>query len=282
MPKQIEVDWLGTVLLFALVAIFFLGINIAQVIGYGAPVPVAMYLVSICLLISFIIWERRTEQPLLDLSIFKGSLFTLSLLASLLVFTTNFFTNVLLPFYLENLGGLPTGLAGIYMMMIPIAMMIGAPFAGILADKYDREYVTVFALTGIVISMFGWHLVKADSSMWLVVLMMALAGIGTAFFQSPNNALVMSAAAKNQLGVAGSLNALSRNLGMIIGTSSVTSALYISMSHHLGRKITNYPTGHDQIFMAGMHDAFTLAALLVIVAWVITFYRVFMRLRAKK
>lgn len=280
--QHIEIDWIGSGLFFSLIVVFFLGVNLAQIIGFAAPLALVLDAVSLALLAAFISWERRVSEPLLDLSIFKTSLFTLSLIASVLVFTTNFFSNVLLPFYLENLRGFSTGKSGFYMMTIPVAMLIGAPIAGIVADKFDREYVTLVALSGLVVAMFGWRAVGGDSPMVFVVLMMALAGLGTAFFQTPNNALIMTAAPQSQLGVAGALNALARNLGMIIGTSAVTTALYLSMSNTLGHNVVSYPVGHDAVFVDGMHTAFTLGAVLVLVAWGITFVRVLMRIKAKQ
>lgn len=280
--QTIKIDWLGAGLFFSFITVFFLGINLAQIIGFMAPLSLLLDAISVLLLGTFIIWERRVDKPLLDLTIFKTGLFTLSLIASLLVFTTNFFSNVLLPFYLENLRGFSTGKSGLFMMTVPVAMMIGAPLAGMIADKYDREYVTLFALSGLVLAMFGWRVIDGNSAMGFVVLLMALAGLGTAFFQTPNNALIMTAAPSNQLGVAGALNALARNLGMIIGTSAVTTALYFSMSNSLGKKVVAYPQGHDAVFVKGMQSAFTLGAILVLIAWSITFVRLIMRIRTKK
>ncbi|MFR6559415.1 MAG: MFS transporter, partial [Weissella confusa] len=101
--------------------------------------------------------------------------------------------------------------------------------------------MTLFGLTVLAIVMFTWFFVDGESPMLLIGLLLAGSGFGMAFFQSTNNALIMSNAPQDKLGVAGSLNALSRNLGMITGTTLVTSVLYAAMSAKLGKAITTYP-----------------------------------------
>ena len=92
----------------------------------------------------------------------------------------------------------------------------------------------------------------------------------------------MSNAPKEKLGVAGALNALARNLGMISGTSLVTTILYFAMSQRIGYQITTYPHGHNQIFVYGMQIAFSSATVIICLTWLLTFYRIWMRKREFK
>ncbi|MDR3242246.1 MAG: MFS transporter [Lactobacillaceae bacterium] len=279
--KKVSIDWLGVILFFALISVFFVGINIGQESGFLTLIPVLSYVLSIALFLGFVKWEQTVEFPLLDLSIFKIKLFTLSISTSFLVFASGFFINMLLPFYLQNLRGVHPGEAGIYMMAYPAAMLIGAPISGTVADHFDREFVTLFALTGITLGMVGWMLIGQTTPLFVILLLGAWTGFTTSFFNSPNNAITMSNAPVNQLGVAGSLNALARNLGMISGTTAVTTALYISMSNQMGKQVVAFPTGHPQVFVNGLHFAMFFGVLLVVIAWLLTGYRVLLRLQKK-
>lgn len=167
------------------------------------------------------------------------------------------------------------------MFLWPVAMLVFSALSGTLADKMDREYVTLFGLTVLAIVMFTWLFVDGESPMLLIGFLLAGFGFGMAFSQSPNNALIMSNAPQDKLGVAGSLNALARNLGMITGTTLVTSVLYAAMSAKLGKAITTYPAHNPEVFVFGMHVAFAVAGVLLVIAFIITFYRVLMR-RATK
>jgi hypothetical protein len=51
------------------------------------------------------------------------------------------------------------------------------------------------------------------------------------------------------------------------------------MSKKIGHNITSYPSGHGQIFVYGMHVAFSLAIVLVAITWLITIYRVILKIK---
>ena len=57
-------------------------------------------------------------------------------------------------------------------------------------------------------------------------------------FQSPNNSLIMSTVPKDKLGIAGSVNGLIRNLGMVCGIALATALLYNRMSYKIGYRVT--------------------------------------------
>lgn len=277
---KVKIDWLGAVLLFVTVMLLFVALNIAQIQGFLAPIPVILLLITLGTLIAFIRHEFRVPLPLLDLTIFKSKLFTISLIATFLVFVTNFFINVLMPFYLENVRGLSEGASGLYLLLWPLTMLIFSSVSGLLADRIDREYVTMFGLGVLALAMFSWLYVKDGTSFVLVGTLLAATGFGMAFFQAPNNALIMSNAPASQLGLAGSLNALARNMGMITGTTLVTSILYAVMSSQVGYHLTTYPAKQPAVFMTGMHVAFMSASALLMIAFGLTLYRIKMKNKA--
>ncbi|MFT9005279.1 MAG: MFS transporter [Liquorilactobacillus hordei] len=277
--KKINFDYLGIISLFLTISIFFLGVNIGQEQGFLEVIPLGLFVGSLILLVYFVVHELHTDKPLLDLTIFKSSLFTISLIAAFLIFTSNFFINVLLPFYFENLRGASSGTSGIYMMIWPVTMLIGTPIAGYIADKFDQEYVTLFGLTVLALSFFGWRVVNEGSSLLSVGMLLILGGVGMSFFQTPNNALIMTNVPRAKLGVAGAMNALARNLGMISGTSLVTTILYFAMSQKIGYTITSYPTHDSSVFVYGMHIAFTSATYIISFTWLLTLYRVWMKVK---
>ncbi|MDR2660990.1 MAG: MFS transporter [Lactobacillaceae bacterium] len=278
---KVQFDWYGIILLFLLIALFFMGINIAQEQGFTALFPIFSYLLSIILLFAFIKHELKITKPLLDLSIFKTQLFTISIIASFLTFSATFFIAILTPFYFQNLLGMSPGKAGLFMMAWPIAQLIGAPFSGIIADKINREYITLAALSAMLIGLFMWTLIGKQTPVILVFALNAFLGFSMSFFNTPNNALIMSNAPKNKLGVAGSLNALARNLGMITGTTAATTSLYIGMSIKAGHKIINYPKNNPYFFVSGLHFAMMISTIIILIAWLITAYRVLI-LKIKK
>jgi MFS family permease len=102
--------------------------------------------------------------------------------------------------------------------------------------------------------------------------------IGMGLFQSPNNSLIMSTVPKDKLGIAGSVNALVRNLGMVCGIALATTLLYSMMSSKIGYRVTNYVAGRNDAFIYGMKAVYIAAAIIGLVGALLTF----LRLKRKK
>ena len=112
------------------------------------------------------------------------------------------------------------------------------------------------------------------------MIILFLHGGSVGFFQSPNNALVMSTVESRYLGIAGSVNALARNLGFVLGTTLSTTVLFVAMSSLVGHRVSGYITSRPDIFLTGMHHAFYVGLALVIFAWCLSGYRLVTRKKA--
>ena len=81
-----------------------------------------------------------------------------------------------------------------------------------------------------------------------MVSFIAVMSFGNGLFQSPNNSLIMSTVPKDKLGIAGSINALVRNIGMVCGIALSTTLLYNRMSYKIGHNVTDYVVGRNDAF----------------------------------
>ncbi|MDR0921311.1 MAG: MFS transporter [Lactobacillales bacterium] len=275
-----KLDWVGTILFFLMISSLFLSIEVGQNKGFIHAFVLILFALSILLFIAFVYYELHHPDPMIDLTIFKNQLFTISLIAAMLIFVTNFFSSIILPFYLQDLLKMSPGQSGIIMMVFPIVMMITSPIGGYLGDKHDKEKVTAFGIAIVVISQLGYITFNQHTSIAILVLFTGLNAAGASLFQSPNNALVMSSVPKNQLGVAGSVNALARNLGMITGISIATTTLFTSMSLQVGHRVTSYVPGRPDVFLTGMHIAFAISFVIALITLLIVCYRLFSRKKA--
>lgn len=253
----------------------FGGVFLGQQLGF-ASVPVLMMLVvGLISFVWFFLVEKRTINPLLQFALFKNPDFSVSLLCALLVFITNFFFNVVTPFYLENARHLSPSHAGLILMILPIVQLFVAPVAGSLSDKIGPKLITFIGLVLLLVSQVGYTLCNLKSSIWLFTLSICIMGLGSGIFSSPNNSLVMSSVTQKDLGVAGSINSLSRNLGMVIGISSATTILFAAMSSAKGKRVTEYLPKQPEIFIYGMHVVFIISMIICLVTVILSGWRLF-------
>lgn len=267
------IDWTGAIEFAICIITFFFAILRGQERGYLNPLILGALLIAIISFILFIHTENHRRHPLLDLSIFQYADFTLGLIAALLVFINGFFYNVLMPYYLVNARGLSSGVAGTLLSIIPLTMVIFGPVGGFLSDKFGGAKITVIGVTLLLISQFLIMGFNLQTPYWFFIFASIVTGMETGLFQSPNNASVMSAVPHNRLGIAGSVNALARNLGMILGVTISTSALFLLMSAKAHTSLTTYPHGNDQLFIFGMHFSFAISAGLLAIADIIVIRR---------
>lgn len=278
LPKDLtmskkKIDWLGFVTFAVTIMSFFGAVFIGQEVGYIHILPLSLLVVAIVFFVSFIQVEKQKEDPLLVFSILRNKMFTMSLITALLIFSANFFVNVVMPFYLQNARGLTASYAGLLMMVFPFLMVIGSPLSGYLTDQIGPQKLVLIGLTMLSVTQLMYIFMNQTSPILYYILATAIMGMGNALFQSPNNTIVMSSVEKENLGVAGSMNSFARNLGMVIGIALSTTILYSGMSASYGQRVTTYINGRPDIFIFGMRVTFVASLLICIVALAISLVR---------
>lgn len=272
LPKSIpdgqtkHIDWAGFASFALFIVSFFLAIFWGQEVGYFTLYPIIGYVIAIVSLIWFLKAEKATDEPLMPMAIFKIKPFSYGVGAAVLIFLSNFFTVVIMPFYLEDARHLSAGQAGGLLVIFPIVMTIIGPIGGILADRYQPAKIVTIGLVLVAISQLGYWLLNLNSSLAVYVAITVLMAIGTGLFQSPNSDIVMSVVAKDQLGSAGSINALARNIGMVSGTALSTTVLFATMSVVAKTQVKTYLPQQPELFITGMHVAFTVSFILILMA----------------
>ncbi|WEV41183.1 MFS transporter [Lactobacillus sp. ESL0681] len=280
LPKDItfaktSLDKLGTFSFALGMVTLFGGIFLGQQLGFSALPVILMLIAGVASFVWFVYLENHTANPLLRFGLFKNLDFSISLLCALLIFITNFFFNVVTPFYLENARHLAPSTTGYILMIMPVVQLFVAPVAGTASDKIGSKLITFIGLVLMLISQIGYFFCDLNSSIWLFISCIAIMGLGSGIFSSPNNSLVMSSVKQKDLGVAGSINSLSRNLGMVIGISSATTVLFTAMSHAKGARVTGYLPKEPEIFIFGMHVVFLISIIICAITVILSGWRLF-------
>ncbi|MBW4082985.1 DHA2 family efflux MFS transporter permease subunit [Paenibacillus sp. S150] len=287
LPKDLirvksKIDLPGSMLFAVFIVTLFAGLLLGQQLGYGDSRILSALAVAVGAFIAFLVVELRRSQPLLQLSLFKNPLFSLSILCAFLVFVANFCFNIIAPFYAQNMLNLSPFYAGFLLMLFPISMVIVAPLSGALSDKIGSEFLTFAGLIVMVIAQFGLARLHEGSAVALVGVWIAMLGIGSGLFGSPNNSLIMSTVPRTQLGSAGSVNSLVRNVGMVVGITIATTILFNVMSSRAGYRVTDLIPGRPDIFLSGMHVVFLTSSSICLVSALLTGWRMVTIKRAKR
>ena len=275
-----KLDVKGAALFAVSIVSLFMSLILGEEQGYLQPIILAGFLMFLITFIVFIIVEKRTEVPLLQLSLFKNRLLTLSIFCAFTSFIAISSSTIIMPFYLQYTKAYSPLFTGLILMVYPLILAVVAPVSGYLSDKIGSEFLTFVGLSLNAVGLFLMSTLHETSSLVYLILFVSLMSIGNGLFQSPNNSLIMSNAPTHMLGISGSINALIRNLGMISGISIAVLILYGRMSHKIGYKVSDYVAGRDDVFIYGMKGAYLTAACICLFGAILTAIRLINRRRA--
>ena len=210
-------DLAGAAVFLVGLTAFMLALNKGAAWGWTSPAVLGLLAGAIVVLAIFIQIERRSPAPMLDLSMFRIPLFSTAAGSAVLNYICVYSITFLMPFYLIQGRGLNAAQAGLFMTVQPILMAISAPISGALSDRIGSRLPGMIGMGVLAAGLVLLSLLGTDSGLWLVVLGLAVAGLGTGTFIAPNTSALMGAAPRARQGIASGVQAAARNFGMVLG-----------------------------------------------------------------
>ena len=213
-----------------LVALLF-ALNQGHNWGWSSPIILGLFSASFLTLGLFIWIERSVSTPMLDLSLFKRRVFSISTVSPIMNYICIYSVLFLTPFYLIQARGLSASQAGLILTAQPIIMAFTAPFSGTLSDRVGSRLPTTLGLLIFGAGLFLLSRLTLTSHYSFAVIGLAICGLGTGLFVAPNNSALMGDAPRNRQGIASGVLALARNVGMVLGIG-LTGAIFTTILAH--------------------------------------------------
>ena len=249
------------------------GLTFGQTLGFSDARVKASLIAAFPAAIAFLLIEKRTAEPILNLGLFRNRNFSVGLGCAIISFICMNASIIILPFYLQLAHGLDPARTGIIMMVSPLIVAALSPVSGILTDKFGAEGPSFAGLTLMCAGFAFMGYLDVATPIPIALVFFAILAIGQGFFQPANNTLIMSSVPRSALGVAGSVNSLSRNVGQAFGVTIGTTILYILMSRKAGYAVIDYIPGKNGIFIYAMHRVYGTLAALSLFGATLTFVR---------
>ncbi|MDI2126909.1 DHA2 family efflux MFS transporter permease subunit [Yinghuangia seranimata] len=250
-----RLDLVGTTLVsLGMLGVVF-GLVRGQEAGWGSAQIVGSIAAGVALLAAFVVWESRTEQPMLPLTMFRDRGFTALTFSGLLMFAGVFGSIFLLTQYFQGVQGFSPLGAGLRILPWTAMPVLIAPLAGPLAAKIGGRPLVV---TGMAMSAAGlaWFaaIASTDVSYAAQIPALLLCGIGMSLYFIPTASLMMSIVRQELHGVASGTNNAMRELGGVFGVAVLASVF----SSNGG-----YASGQD--FVDGLVPALWVGAAIAMV-----------------
>src|SRR6478735_3346997 len=146
---------IGGILLahFSWSSVFWVNLPIALVAivegptdGWGSATVLTAFVIGIVGVVSFILWERHTDHPMLDMSFFKNPRFTAANLAITLTFFAMFGSMFLMTQYWQFVHGYTPLQAGVRLIPFAMVMMVTAPLSARIVEFAGTKVVVTTGL----------------------------------------------------------------------------------------------------------------------------------------
>ena len=168
-------------------------------------------------LLTFIAWERRASDPVVDLSLLKNCDISRGMLACALACVFLGGNGFIIPYYLRLSRGLPAEKAGLVVWIYSVVYVLVAAHFGRLADRVDAPRISAAGCGAgaLATALFAWAL--GLPGIWTACAYMVLLAVCMAAVISPSLKWVMRSAPQESKGIVSGLYTMAFTFGMTLG-----------------------------------------------------------------
>ena len=228
-PVARRIDWAGAALsVVGLVALVWAIIE-APVKGWTAGPVLAAAALATAALLAFVAWQRRTEEPLLDVQLFSNPRFTAASITVMVLFFALFGFLFLSTQYLQFVLGYSPSAAGVRVLPYAAAMIVFAPLSSMFVARLGTKRVATAGMLLFSLGLAVAATVTIDSGYGRLGVALLLMGAGMGLAGAPATESIMGALPPERANIGSAVNDTTRELGGALGVAivgSIMSSLY--------------------------------------------------------
>ena len=255
-----RIDFGGAGLLVAAVGTVLL-VTVWGGVTYPWASPQVLGLMGASLvLIGLFVWrERRAEEPVLPLYLFRNGVFNSTNVAGFLAGMAMFGGTVYIPLFLQLVSGVAPALSGILIFPMMVGVTISSITTGRLISRTGRY--KLWPIIGGVLMPMGMFLLsfmRADTPSWLSGVFMLPLGLGMGMIMPVLVVAVQNAVSQRDMGTATSSSTFFRSMGMSFGVAIFGTIMNARLKYWFPRLVPNL--GH-QLNLSSTSVAFSPSAV---------------------
>jgi EmrB/QacA subfamily drug resistance transporter len=261
-------DWHGALLIAPALTAVVAALNEGYAWGVTSPALIGCVVLAVVFLALFARAERRAETPLIDFKLLRQGAFLIGNVANFLSYAALFGVFFLVPFVLVR-AYQDSGLAaGLRLSIVPVMLGLLAPLGGALYYRFVARVVTTSGMAVCIAGLAVLHVFLDGSAanMPLVMLALAIFGIGQGLFISPNSGAIMATAPEELTGEAGSLLNMARYLGMSAGIAGASALLAFGLRAATGPRVSTIDASAETLVAASRDVILLLGCFLALAA----------------
>jgi EmrB/QacA subfamily drug resistance transporter len=251
-PSAPKADRPGVVLSTAAMALLIYTIIEAPNYGWSSARTIGGFAVAVLLFALFVVRERTTSEPMLDVNLFRNLRFTAASGAVTVAFFSLFGFIFLITQYFQFIKGYGPLSAGVH--LLPVATSVGV--ASVLGTKLAVRFGTKLIVTLGLVLMAGFYvwvsLVSTTTPYGTIAAQMVVYGIGMGLSSAPATEAIMGVVPRAKAGVGSAVNDATRLLGGTLGVAIIGS-VYASL--YSSRLTSELPAGLPHRLNSAAHES---------------------------
>src|SRR5947207_10788000 len=214
--------------------------------GWTNPWVVTGLAGGVALLVAFCIIETKVAEPMFHLALFRDRTFAFGNLAGLLQSISRggmqfmliiWLQGIWLPLHGYDYAQTPLW-AGIYLLPLTAGFLVAGPLSGWLSDHFGVRPFAVGGSLVVTASFLGLVVLPVDFPYWLFAILVAVNGLGSGLFSSPNTSAVMGAVPAGQRGAAAGMRGTFFNSGSALSIGIFFSLMIVGLAASLPHTLT--------------------------------------------
>jgi EmrB/QacA subfamily drug resistance transporter len=229
-PGKLDIG--GAITSAAALFCLLLGLSKGSQWGWGAEPTVLLFVASVFAFALFIYMELTSENPLLDLRVFKYLSFTMANLM-VVVTTVGMYAGLFyLPLFLQNLRGIGAMETGLLMMPGALVSAVLMPLTGTLYDRVGPRPLAIVGMLGLAFLTFQFHYLSLATATATVMVWVMFRGGVMAFSMMPAQTAALADVPTELIGRASSITNIIRNVASSLGLAVLTSIMDTRRAYH--------------------------------------------------
>ena len=218
---------------------------------FASSFMVALAVISAVSLVALVIHELTTDNPVVDLRVFKARSYAVGVFLMTVVGFVLYGSMVLLPIMLQTLLGYPPLQAGIAMAPRGVGSFFMMPLTGLMTGRFDpRKLLT----TGLIVggtTLLWLSRLNLQAGYWDIFWPQLIQGVGMSLLFVPLTTVAMDPIPRERMGYATSLFNLMRNIGGSVGiavTGTIMQRQRQVIGTLMGENISSYDPTTQSMF----------------------------------
>jgi EmrB/QacA subfamily drug resistance transporter len=251
-PRAPRSDAIGLLFSTAAIALLVFTIIEAPAHGWASARTLASFALSLALAVAFVAWERRADQPMLEIGLFRNLRFTAASASVAISFFALSGFIFLVTQYFQFVKGYHPLSTGVRLLPVAICVAIASILGARLAVRVGTKLVVASGLVSMA-AFYLWVTTTSTTTSYLTIAaQMVVLGTGMGLTSAPATDAIMGVVPVAKAGVGSAVNDATRLLGGTLGVA-VIGSVYASL--YASRLTAALPHGLPAAVGAAAHES---------------------------